>query len=101
MKQLSLDLAGTGMTDEYTKTLEKNLTTLSFSGKIGYNPTNPKISLLDGSLSVSGALVAQIMLVKNEDTGSIRISNIEDKTDIVFNYGKTETKHMFDGSIRK
>lgn len=30
-KQLSLDLAGTGMTDEYTRTLESNLATISFT----------------------------------------------------------------------
>ena len=30
-KKLSLDLAGTGMTDEYVKALEKNLASVSFS----------------------------------------------------------------------
>ncbi len=89
------------MTDEYAKTFEKNLATLSFSGVIGFDPKNPKISLLDGTLSVSGALIAKIIVTKNEDTGSVRISNTENKTDIVFNYGKIENKYSFDGSVRK
>lgn len=89
------------MTDEYTKTLEKNLATLSLSGKIGFDPTNPKISILDVSLSVSGTLIAKILVTKNENSGSVSISNPDEKTDMVFNYGKTEAKHTFDGSIRK
>ena len=98
-KQLSLDLAGTGMTDESARALESNLATLSFSGKIGYDPADPTVSVLDGSLSASGTVLADIVTRRDQDGGSIRISNTPDQADIVINYGKKENKYVFDVAV--
>lgn len=99
-KKLSNDLAGTGMTDEYAKNIETNLASLSFSGKIGFDPKNPKVSLLDATLSASGVLIGQIVVTKNEHNGSIIINNSDNKTSIIINYGKTENKYSFDAAFR-
>jgi hypothetical protein len=98
-KKLSLDLAGTGITDDYAKTVETNLTELSFSGVIGFDPKNPKISTLDANLSASGVLIAQIVTTKTENGGSIAINNSTNKTFITINYGNKEGKYAFDASF--
>lgn len=66
-KQLSLDLAGTGMTTENIATLDRNLATLSFSGKLGYDIVDPTLSVLDGSLSASGKILAAISIRKDNN----------------------------------
>lgn len=100
-KKLSLDLAGTGITDEYAKTVETNLAALSFSGVIGFDPKNPKISTIDANLSASGVLIAQIVTTKTENGGSIAINNSTNKTFITINYGNKEGKYAFDASFRQ
>jgi hypothetical protein len=65
-KQLSLDLAGTGMTTENMTTLESNLSTVSFSGHLAYDPADPTVSVLDGSLSASGHILADISIHKDK-----------------------------------
>ncbi len=100
-KQLTMDLAGTGMTDADSATLAKNIDTASFSGKIGYDPTNPRVSVLDGAFSVSGALVAQVMISRDDAGGQIRISNPVEKMAIELNYGKKENRYTLDGVVRQ
>jgi hypothetical protein len=100
-RKLSNDLTGTGLTDEYAKNIETNLVSLSFSGKIGFDPKNPKISLLDATISASGVLIGNIVISKNENNGSIAISNTDTKTSIILNYGKNNNKYVFDTSFRK
>ncbi len=98
-KQVTADLAGTGMTDTESTDLAKNLKTVSFSGKIGFDPVNPKTSVLDGALSVSGALIAEIMMTRREDGGQIRISNSREQLSMEINYGKKENKYVFDATV--
>lgn len=98
-KKLSQDLSGTWMTEANIKDLEDNLASLSFSGKIGFDPKNPKISIIDGVISSSGELVAQIMISKNEDNGSISFGNPDKKQNIVINYQKTDSKDTFVASV--
>ncbi len=98
-KQLSLDLAGTGMTDEYTRTLESNLATISFTWKIWYDPADPTVSTLDGSLSTSGHILADISIHKDKSGWSIRINNTPEKVGIALNYGKKENRYVFDTTI--
>lgn len=100
-KRLSLDLAGTGMTQESIDMMSKNLEALSFSGKMGFDPKDPSVSFLDGSISLSGSILAEIVIVKNTDNGMIRLGNPEQKASIVFNYGMKEGKYTFDGSITR
>ncbi len=100
-KQLTVDLAGTGMTDADATTLTKNLETVSFSGKIAFDPANPRLSVLDGELSVSGALVAQIAMTRREDGGQIRISNPVEKITMELNYSKKDNRYTFDGGVRQ
>ncbi len=100
-KTLSEDLTGTGMTDEYAKTLKTKLEGLSFSGKLGFDPKNPKISLLDGTLTASGVLIAEITISKNDIAVSIHIGNSIKKTSIAINYGKKDTKYLIEGSFRQ
>ncbi|MBC7498403.1 hypothetical protein H7170_02055 [Candidatus Gracilibacteria bacterium] len=98
-KQLSLDLVGTGMTLENIKTLESNLSTLSFSGRLAYDIVDPTVSVLDGSLSASGHILADISIHKDRDGGSIHINNTPEKIGIVFNYGKKENRYVFDTTL--
>jgi hypothetical protein len=100
-KQLTVDLTGTGMIDTDAADLAKNLETASFSGKIGYDPTNSRVSVLDGVFSVSGALVAQVMISRGVDGGQIRISNPVEKMSIDLNYGKKENRYTLDGVVRQ
>ncbi len=100
-KKLAQDLSGTGMSDEYAKNLESNLAALSFSGKIGFDASNPKFSTIEGTITFSGKLVAEVAMSKNENNGSVSIGNSEEKTTIALNYWKTDTKYSIDGSIRK
>jgi hypothetical protein len=67
LKKVTLDLSGSGMTNENIADLEKSLALLSFSGKIGFDPSNPKVSLLEGVLSASGKLVADITISKDDN----------------------------------
>ncbi len=66
-KQLTIDLVGTGMTDENIKNLEKNLKSVSFSGKLGFDPNNSNVSTLEGSLFATGKLVSNIAVIQNEN----------------------------------
>lgn len=100
-KKLSLDLAGTGMTDEYVKALEKNLASVSFSWKIGFDPSNPKISLLEGIISVSGKLVAEVTISRNENSGMLRMSNTDDKSILSINYANNDGKLTFDAIAKQ
>ena len=98
-KRLSLDLAGTGMTTENADAIQKNLDTISFSGKLGFDPKDPRISILDGTLSLSGVILSEITLVKNADNGMVRFVNPEQKAAFVINYSKKEGKYSFDGGV--
>jgi hypothetical protein len=100
-KQVTLDLAGTGMTDTETQTLSKNLESLSFSGRVGYDKADPRISLLDGSLSVSGSIVAQIMVSRGVDGGQITLSNPVQQVTLAINYGKKENRYVFDAVAKQ
>ncbi len=100
-KQLTTDLAGTGMTDADSLDLAKNLETVSFSGKIGYDPADPRISVIDGALSVSGALVAEIMVSRGTDGGQIRISNSVEQLSMELNYGNKDDRYTFDVIVRQ
>ncbi len=100
-KKLSLDLAGTGMTNENVSELEKSLSLLSFSGKLWFDPANPKNSILEGSLTASGKLVADIMISKNDNGGTIHLVNSTEKTDIALNYGTKDNKSSFDLSVKQ
>ena len=95
-KQLTVDLAGTGMTDADSATLAKNLESASFSGKIGYDPADPMVSMIEGSVSLSGRVLADIATHRDKDGGSIYIGNMPDKTSIVIHYGKKENRYVFD-----
>lgn len=101
MKKLSLDFAGTGMTAENVQELEKSLAQVSFSGKMGFDTKNPKISTLEGALTASGKLVTNVAIVKNEDAGSVRLTNPDEKTDIAMNYGKIDKKYTLDVSVKQ
>jgi len=101
VKKLSLDLAGTGMTTENIKDLEDSLALLSFSGKIGFDPANPKISTLEGTLSASGKLVADIIVTKDENGGVVRLMNSAEKTDVSVTYGKKDNKYTLDISVKQ
>lgn len=98
-KQLTADLAGTGMTDADATALAKNLESLSFSGKMGLDPTNAKVSSLDGVFSASGKVISSISLIKNENNGSIRISSPKSDSEMILNYGKKENRYSFDGAL--
>lgn len=99
-KQLSLDLTGTGMTPEYTHTLESSLAMVSFSGKISYDPADPVVSLLDGTLSASGKTLATISTEHHPDGGSITLhSSTAEKAGIIINYGKKENRYTFDATL--
>lgn len=100
-KQLTMDLSGTGMTDADAADLAKNLDTVSFLGKVAFDPANPRIAILDGALSVSGALVAQIAMTRREDGGHIRISNPVEKMAIEINYSKKDSRYTFDAIVRQ
>ncbi len=98
-KQLSLDLAGTGMTTENIATLDRNLATLSFSGKLGYDIVDPTLSVLDGSLSASGKILAAISIRKDNNGWSIHINSTPENAGIVLNYGKKENRYVWDITI--
>ena len=98
-KQLTADLAGTGMTDADATALAKNLESLSFSGKMGLDPTNAKVSSLDGVFSASGKVISSISLIKNENNGSIRISSPKSDSEMILNYGKKDNRYSFDGAL--
>lgn len=100
-KKLSLDLAGTWLTDEYTKTLEKNLASVSFSWKLGFDPSNPKVSLLQGTLSVAGKLIAELTVSKGDNNGMIHIENTTEKAALNINYGKKDGKYTFDAIVKQ
>lgn len=53
LKKVTLDLSGSGLTNENVADLEKSLGLLSFSGKLGFDPSNPKVSLLEGTVTAS------------------------------------------------
>jgi hypothetical protein len=55
------------MTTDDIAVLESNLATLSFSGRIGYDPTDPALSTLIGSLGLSGRVLADISIRKDRD----------------------------------
>ena len=95
-KQLTMDLAGTGMTDTDSAELSKSLEAVSFAGKIGFDPADPRIAVLDGALSVSGALIAELMMSRGADGGQIRISNSREQLSMELNYGKKDNRYTFD-----
>lgn len=101
VKKLSLDLAGTGMTTENIKNLEESLALVSFSGKIGFDPANPKVSILDGSLTASGKLISNISIAKDENGGMIRLVNSTEKTDVSVMYGKKDNKYTLNVSVKE
>ncbi|NRH20938.1 hypothetical protein HOO68_02755 [Candidatus Gracilibacteria bacterium] len=101
LKKLTLDLSGSGMTNENIADMEKSLGLLSFSGKLGFEPSNPKISLLEGALSASGKLIANVVVSKDENGGIIKLSNPTEKTDVSIVYGKKESKYSFDISVKQ
>lgn len=100
-KKLSLDLAGTGMTDEYVKSFEKNLDSISFSWKIGFDPSNPKISILDWTVSVAGKLVAEVAISRNENSWMLRMSNSDDKAILNMSYVENDGKFTFDAIAKQ
>ena len=99
-QKLTLDLSGTGMTEQASTELKKNLETLSFSGKIGYDPADPRVSVLDGALSVSGALIAQIRVAHTGDDAYMQITNVDD-TGMVLHYNTKNNRYTFDAAIRE
>lgn len=100
-QQLTKDLAGTGITDETLKSMSSALESVAFSGKIGFDPEKPSVSLLEWDLTASGKLIANIVISHQENNSSIQINNSEEKTAITVNYGKVEDKYTFDAKITK
>jgi hypothetical protein len=100
-KKLTQDLAGTWMTDDNIKELETNFSLLSFSWKLGFDPKNPKISSMEGIITLSGQLIGQITVSKDETNTSIQIGNPDKKENIVVSYQKTELKNTFTASINQ
>lgn len=98
-KQITRDLAGTGITDSDIVNLQKNLESLSFSGKMGLDPTNAKIFTLDGIFSASGKTIGNLSFTKNENNNSVRLSNRESRSEMILNYGKKDNRYSFDGSL--
>ena len=101
IKQLSLDLSGTGMTDTDVQTLESNLATMAFSGKIGFDPQDPRLSVLDGALSASGKTIANLSIIRGDEGGSVRIDSPENKAVVSMNYGKKDKKYTLDMTLRQ
>jgi hypothetical protein len=100
-KQLTKDLAGTGITDENIKAMTTSLESISFSGKIGFDPKDPTVSLLEGTLSASGKVLTDIVISHQKDNSSIQFTNSEEKAAISINYGKKEGKYVFDAKVTK
>ncbi len=101
LKKVTLDLSGSGLTNENVADLEKSLGLLSFSGKLGFDPSNPKVSLLEGTVTASGKLVADVIISKNENGGTVQLSNSVEKTNILLSYGKKENKYAVDLSVKQ
>ncbi len=101
IKQLSLDLAGTGMIDTDVQTLESNLATMAFSGKIWFDPQDPRLSVLDGVLSASGKTIANLSIIRGDEGGSVRIDSPENKAMVSMNYGKKDKKYTLDMTLRQ
>ncbi len=98
-KKLSLDLAGTGMTAETISNLEKSLNTITFTGSLWFDPKNPEVSYLDGTISLSGTIIGWITISKNLDSTNIKLTSPEDQSALVLNFAKKETKYTLDASV--
>lgn len=98
-KKLTLDLSGTGLTDERVKELEANLKSVSFSGVLGFDPKNENDGMLSGSLSQSGTVVATLQASRIGDAISFTLGNPEQKAALNFTSAITGNQTNFTGSV--
>ncbi len=98
-RKLAIDLTGTGIADADIATLTTNLDAISFSGKIWFDPSNPKVSTLDGTVSLSGVTLAGVTIARTENGWSLRLTNPMEKITLEMNYGKADNRYTFDGKV--
>jgi hypothetical protein len=90
-RDLYSDISGTGMTASGVIDLQRAIDTMSWSGRLAFDPSDARSMLLDGALSVSGSVIAQIRLSRTVDTTDIRITNPSNQTTLVVSYQHTDT----------
>ncbi len=92
MKKATLDISGSGMTQEAEADLKESLDILTFSGVLSFDPKNSDIMDLKLDIYQSGVLLGNITLYTSPLRTEIVFNSLQDKTNIVFTLTKNDKR---------
>lgn len=92
VKKVTLDVSGSGMSQESQSSLRDNLESFSFSGILWFDPKDSNISDLTLSVSQSGVLLGNLTLYASPSKTELHLNSLEDNSNIVFLVTKKDSR---------